>query len=999
MIGGIAGDWNQDHCLDIASLTSQFFYMYYNNCASGYQSRPHGVSGELYGIQTADLDGDGDMDLRVGNNTLFNNGSGFFSGFVGGMDNVKYDIYLAELDGDGDIDLVKSSTPYSGGRLYGIETFKNDGVGLFSLSSTVNIATSSPVNIVSGGDFDNDGDFDLVAAGLFSYQIYIFENQNGSFSNYTAFSPGGYDTVGLVTGDFDGDGNCDIAALYHIPQAPKIYFGDGALGISETIDVVNTVDFIEPVSLERADFDGDGDLDLVGSFNQIGPNYGNFAIFTNDGPRQFSTGYVAEAGIGSHGLAVGDFDNDGDVDLAGSVRDTVTLTDYWLITYENMTPFADIELSTDRLDFGVVPTGQSSDLVFEIANLGGTVPLNVSEIYSGDPEVFRVSPGSVQVSAQNRATISVTYLPVEAKIYHDSITIISDDPDESKLFVMLTGSSIFKVESYSPPAFSSQNQPAIVSALFTGQIDTSSAISANIAAFGEISGFHNVAPTVDSTGNHILVSFPNTFISGEKVSFTFLDKILSSPSGLPLEKGLQWEFNIASTSGEGEFVWDNQPIPTATSAHDIVAGDWNIDKLPDIAITDAANNSVRIFKYESGTFSETEAVVVGSAPQSLATGDLNNDGAPDLVVSNSQSGNISILMNQGNGSFNVSNTYSTAAFPRAISIADINLDGYLDIAIANINSNSISIFMNDNTGSFYSPTTLMAGTFPSDLLFADVDNDADADLLVINKTSEDLYIFENQDGNLFLDSSYSIGIAPTALDILDLENDADADILIALESENAVQLFRNDAGIFTMLNQFSTGQLPVSLTTGDFNADQYVDFASSDFTSGSVSIFINDTTGSFLARDSVQLNTGIRSLAAISIDNSGIMDLAAVNFLDQDILILRNDAPTVVETSIAPATSFSLLGNYPNPFNPSTTIEFHLPEASSVTLEIFNIVGQRIVGVYRDKPLSAGAHTWSWNGTDGARNPVTSGTYIYRLTAKNGGKIIFQEERKMLLIK
>lgn len=91
---------------------------------------------------------------------------------------------------------------------------------------------------------------------------------------------------------------------------------------------------------------------------------------------------------------------------------------------------------------------------------------------------------------------------------------------------------------------------------------------------------------------------------------------------------------------------------------------------------------------------------------------------------------------------------------------------------------------------------------------------------------------------------------------------------------------------------------------------------------------------------------------------------------------------------------FKLSQNYPNPFNPSTTISIELPLSSSVTLEIFNVMGQRVVGAYRDTPLRAGIHEWQWNGADAAGNAVASGVYFYRLTAGE-----FVQTRKMLLVR
>lgn len=90
---------------------------------------------------------------------------------------------------------------------------------------------------------------------------------------------------------------------------------------------------------------------------------------------------------------------------------------------------------------------------------------------------------------------------------------------------------------------------------------------------------------------------------------------------------------------------------------------------------------------------------------------------------------------------------------------------------------------------------------------------------------------------------------------------------------------------------------------------------------------------------------------------------------------------------------FELYQNYPNPFNPLTQIRFHIPQPERVTLEIFNILGQKIKTVMNRK-LTAGDYLVSWNGQNEHGQQVASGVYIYRLKAGD-----FTASRKMLLVR
>jgi beta-glucanase (GH16 family) len=90
----------------------------------------------------------------------------------------------------------------------------------------------------------------------------------------------------------------------------------------------------------------------------------------------------------------------------------------------------------------------------------------------------------------------------------------------------------------------------------------------------------------------------------------------------------------------------------------------------------------------------------------------------------------------------------------------------------------------------------------------------------------------------------------------------------------------------------------------------------------------------------------------------------------------------IVHQTMPPA-GFELKANYPNPFNPHTTISFSLKEASEISLEIYNLYGQRIK-VLSSGSFAAGDHSVNWNGTDSGNRPVASGLYFYRLHTPHG---------------
>ncbi len=107
--------------------------------------------------------------------------------------------------------------------------------------------------------------------------------------------------------------------------------------------------------------------------------------------------------------------------------------------------------------------------------------------------------------------------------------------------------------------------------------------------------------------------------------------------------------------------------------------------------------------------------------------------------------------------------------------------------------------------------------------------------------------------------------------------------------------------------------------------------------------------------------------------------------------VLDQDAPSATPEA-APRT-FALLGNHPNPFNPSTTISFTLPEPGKAELTIYDITGRKVRELVSER-LSAGVHSVVWDGRDERGNPAASGVYLARL--KSGGRM---HSEKMLLMK
>lgn len=130
----------------------------------------------------------------------------------------------------------------------------------------------------------------------------------------------------------------------------------------------------------------------------------------------------------------------------------------------------------------------------------------------------------------------------------------------------------------------------------------------------------------------------------------------------------------------------------------------------------------------------------------------------------------------------------------------------------------------------------------------------------------------------------------------------------------------------------------------------------------------------------------------ISVGIQCVSNDAFIFFVD-DVLIQGYNCYVGNDDDTVPVATTELLGNYPNPFNPETLISYNVKTEAPVSIEVYNLKGQKVKSLVNGKAKS-GNHSISWNGTDDNGKKVTSGVYFYRMTS---GK--YTSSRKMILMK
>ena len=133
----------------------------------------------------------------------------------------------------------------------------------------------------------------------------------------------------------------------------------------------------------------------------------------------------------------------------------------------------------------------------------------------------------------------------------------------------------------------------------------------------------------------------------------------------------------------------------------------------------------------------------------------------------------------------------------------------------------------------------------------------------------------------------------------------------------------------------------------------------------------------------------VRRAAVRDLDGDGLLEVIIENSETRTVQIWGSSSiSTATEDEAELPRDFALAPNYPNPFNPQTTIRFDLPAAMHVRMVVYNAMGQEVARLV-DEPLGAGTHAATWDASG-----FPSGTYLYRLTAG-----VFSQTKAMILLK
>lgn len=779
-----------------------------------------------------------------------------------------------DYDNDGDPDLVISGEAGEGEGCESIsKVFRNTGDGRLVEDPDQHIVAVR-FGSLAWGDYDNDGDLDLALSGWDNEDrevALIYRNDPpGVLVEDSRQSLVGVRYSAMAWGDYDSDGDLDlILAGMEENGRPSTRIYRNTDGVLEE-DPSQAIVYVNKGSLAWGDYDGDGDLDLaLSGFDQGGVRVSK--IYQNDPPgvlredKNSSSNLTAVAG-GS--LAWGDVDGDGDIDLALSGWDG-----YWrsrLEVYENDPPgflARRISLNSRRV-VGALAWGD----------------------YDND--------GDLDLAAGGRTRYSD---PLGLVLRNDPTGMLSED--------------------------ASQQLVGLRNGVLTW-VDYDNDGDLDLAAMGEVEGGERVFRILDNDEKpNQQPSSPEKlrappFVTGRKITFSWgaaVDE--ETPSSR-----LTYNVRVGTEEGAGDVLSGVIPVgpgnaggrPSKTlfrSLHEDMYY-WNVQ-----TVDGGFRRSdwwPRDEILEVGSWVHSDQRILPLQGASLAWGDYDNDGDPDLVLCGEDvNGKARTLIYENEGGSLREDRKSTLEGVRngRVVWGDYDNDGDLDLALTgqdNRGRGFSGLYTNGPTGRLtlvpHSLETLAQVT-SGWLDWGDYDGDGDLDLVLIGQQRDQSRITQvvrNDQGTFVEDTEQRLqGLADGMAQWGDYDGDGDLDLVLSggYRGEAFTTLYRNDpVGILKEEGTALRGTITGKVAWVDYDVDGDLDLMVSGLgEGGSFSVlYRNDPVGVLREDPSVDLpGIQVGSVVWGDYDNDGDPDLvmAGNDGRTAIIRVMRNDLGSLVDVS------------------------------------------------------------------------------------------------------
>ena len=949
-------------------------------------------------VYANDIDGDGDADMLVTNNSsntvsvLKNNGNGTFATKVDYITGSGPQIiYVSDIDVDGDGDMLVNNY-----NSYTVSVMKNNGDGTFA--TKVDYATGVWPSSVYASDIDGDGDGDILVANNGSNTVSVLKNNgDGTFATKVDRATGS-NPSSVYAADIDGDGDNDIMIANNVSNGVTIWKNNGTGAFPIRLDYYTGV---SPRSVYASDIDGDGDNDMM--FANEGSD--NVSVLKNNGDGTFATNVDYSAGDGPVSVYASDMDGDGDGDIlvANWNSDNVSV----LKNNGNGTFATKVDYSSGDAPFSAYASdidgdGASDIIVANLFSYTISVLKNITTSYtitatSGGTGNGTINPaGEVSVFYGADKTFSIT---PNADSHIDSVIVDGVRvASTSYLFTFVTSNhtirAVFaingKVTAISPTqhalnvAPSSNIQVTLNVPMSTSSFnDTTSFIVS-----GSVSGRHTGNFSF-SGGNTVATFDPTTdFKNGEMVTVDVTRNIKDGTN-----YGMQSfvsQFTVSSVVSSGTF-----STKVDYSAEDgpssVCVSDLDGDGDGDIITANRNSDNISVLKNNgNGTFATKVNYTIYGHPYSVHVSDIDGDGDGDVitVTYGSWLGDlVYVLRNNGDGTLGYNDFFiATGMTPHSVYASDIDWDGYADIVTANFGSNTVSVFQNNGNGTYGSRVDYATGSLPNSVYVSDLDGDGDGDMMVANVQSSTVSVLKNNGDRTFATKvDYATGNGPYSVYARDIDGDGDGDIITANAGPNTVSVLKNNGdGTFATKVDYTTGSIPLSVYASDIDGDGDGDILTANYDANTVSLLKNNGDGTFATKMDYTTGGFPTSVIASDMDGDGDGDILTANENSDNVSVLKNiNTYTITATSngngtIIPSGTVNVIEGANQNFTIISNMHYHIDSVIVDGVKVDSTTSYTFTNVTAHHTIQAvfALDTYTITVPQGTNGTISPGTSI-----------------------
>jgi len=762
-------------------------------------------SGGVYAFSVAvgDFNGDGKADLAVANecpdsncnagavSVLLGNGDGTFQApqtySSGGSE--AYAVAVADVNKDGKADLIvangcQSATQCANGV---VGVLLGNGDGTFQSAST-HASGGVVATSVTIADVNRDGNLDLIvgnqcltstcASGGVSV---LLGNGNGTFQTAQSYATGGLSTVSVAVGYFNHDrklylvvaNQCQSSGNCNGNVGVLLGNGDGTFQAAQSYASGGYT----AVSVATGDFNGDGKTDLVVA-NQCESsancNNGNVGVLLGNGDGTFAAAqdYVS-GGNSTSGITVSDLDGDGRMDLV--------LSNQCQLAANCGEGNVSVLMGNGDGTFQSAENYISDGVLAQFVGIGD---------WNGDMKPDLAIVNQCQTGSSCTGTVTI---------------------------LMGNGDGTFQV----PPSYASGGYDA--DSVAVGDLNNDGKLDLVVANLcqGNTCGRGNSGYVSVLLGNGDGTFQPaQEYATGGFGASSVAIADLNGDGNADVVVANQCSTSDCKTSGSvsvllGKGNGTLQAAQTYASggytALSVAIADFNKDGNLDLAVanqcqdTSCQNGAVSVLLGNgNGTFQTAQSFAsAGYLTNSVAVGDFNGDGNPDLVLASQcqdttcQKGGVSVLLGNGNGTFQTAQSYSSAGSQADSVVAtDLDGDGELDLVVSNLcqntgdcNNGVVSSLLGRGDGTFRTATPYSSGGQNAySVVAGDFSGDGNTDVVVANGESTDV-LLGNGDGSFGSAIPYFPG--GTFISTSDFNGDHKPDVVIAGGSLSTVTILLN----------------------------------------------------------------------------------------------------------------------------------------------------------------------------------------------------------------